>query len=164
MCLKEKDLYEPARKALLQKFSEKGECHLEVTATAIGEQLKLVLDDQAVYILETEKKKPDLLGFLKVKSELGYESKKLIVAEVKSKSLTLEDIYQLKMYSEMLGSHFAYLISPKGFSEARRRFLIYRHSVLQISTGVRQISVLQLTEEDTLVTDEKLCSYRPFDP
>ncbi len=161
MCLKEKDLYEPASKALLQKFSEKGECHLEVTADAIGEQLKQVLDDHAVSILETEKKKPDLLGFLNVK--VGYESKKLIVAEVKSKSLTLENIYQLKMYGEMLGAHFSFLISPKGFSEARRRFLIHRYGVLQISTGGKRISVMQL-KEDTLVPDEELCSDNPFDP
>ena len=162
--MKEEDLYEPTRKALLQKFFEKGECHLEVTAAAIGELLKQVLDDHAVYILETEKKKADLLGFLNVKYESGYESKKLIVAEVKSKSLTLEDIYQLKKYGEMLGAHFSFLISPKGFCEARRRFLIHRHGVLQISTGGKQISVMQLTEEDTLVPDEELCSYAPFDP
>ena len=164
MCLKEEDLYEPARKALLQKFLGKGECHLKVTAAAIGEQLKQVLDDHAVYILETEKKKPDLLGFLNVKYETGYESKKLIVAEIKNKSLTLEDIYQLKMYGEMLGAHFSFLISPKGFSEARRRFLIHRQGVLQISTGGNQISVMQLTEKDTLVPDKELCSYAPFNP
>ena len=160
----EKDLYEPVRQALRQRFAEKGECHLEVTATGISQDIRRLLDDSAVYILEIENKKPDLLGYVVVKSESGFESKRLIVAEVKKASLTLDDIYQVKMYAEMFDARYAFLISPTGFKEARRRFLRHRWGVLSIGGTYERITVMRLLEDGSLELDEELCHSNPFLP
>ena len=160
----EKDLYEPVRQALRQRFAKKGECHLEVTATGISQDIKRLLDDSAVYILETENKKPDLLGYVVVRFESGSESRRLVVAEVKKASLTLDDIYQVKMYAEMFDARHAFLISPAGFKEARRRFLRQRWSVLSIGGTYEHITVMRLLEDGSLELDEELCHSNPFLP
>jgi len=92
---KEEDLYEPIKKSLQERFSVIGECHLEVTAYRISEEIKRLLDDESVFILENEKKKPDLMGYVCTACQSALKNKQLIVVEVKSDTLRLKNIYQV---------------------------------------------------------------------
>ena len=144
----EEELYEPIRKTLEEKFNNIGECYLEVTAQRISDKIRKGLDDHSVFILETEEKKPDIMGFVQVYSQLGYIDTRLIVVEVKNKSLTLRNIYQIKMYAEIFQARYAFLISPQGFSEARRRFLKYRY--LLNFEGTRNITIMKFLNGNIL--------------
>ncbi len=159
---KEEDLYEPIKKTLQEKFSVIGECHLEVTASKIGEEIKQLLDDQAVFILENEKKKPDLMGYVSTVCQSASENKRLIVVEVKSDALRLNNIYQVKLYAEMFPAHYAFLISPRGFNEVHRRFLKVRRSLLSFAAGYRNITVMRLLDDASLELDNELNITDPF--
>lgn len=157
---KEEELYEPIKLALHEGFSANAECHLEVTANKISEGLKRFLDDQAVFILGTERRNPDIMGYITITHKTGYQERRLVVVEVKRESLTFDDIYQVKKYAEMFNAHYAFLISPEGFSEARRRFL--RNGFLLSYFGYRTIIVMLFVEGKYLERDKFLCNRNPF--
>lgn len=161
--VKEEDLYKPVRKALEEMFSRKGTCKSEVTSQKISDSIKKRLDDYSIFLLETEDKRPDLMGFVHVLSKSGHIDKRLIVVEVKNRGLTLRDIYQVKMYAEIFFARFAFLISPQGFNEARRR-LIKNRFLLGYAGGFGSITVMQLLEDNSLKRDEGLCFLDPFYP
>ena len=158
----EKDLYEPTRRTLESMFAPVGECYLEISANGISEEMKQHLDDPAVTILPTESKKPDIFGYILAKISEQSESKRLIVAEVKRGYLSLDDLYQLKKYAEILDAYYAFLVSPLGFNEIRRRFLMKRHGPLSLP-GYRRITVMRFTH-NTLERDGDLSYMDPFKP
>ncbi|PWI49518.1 hypothetical protein CEE45_01625 [Candidatus Heimdallarchaeota archaeon B3_Heim] len=158
--IKEEALYEPIKKALEEKFNNIGKCFLEITSKKIEDSIKKILDDHSVFILETEDKKPDLMGYVLVPSESGFIDKRLVVVEVKNKELKIADIYQIKMYAEVFNTRYAFLISPQGFSEARRRFL--QHRFLLHFGGVQSITIMQLLEDYSLKRDNILSYIDPF--
>lgn len=160
--LKEKDLYEPVRLALQEKFKTKGICYLEVTANKISEKIKQVLDDQAVFILGTEKIIPDIMGYVTIEHQYGHKEKRLIVAEVKRDLLTFDNVYQVKKYVEMLNAYYTFLVSPQGFSEAHRRFI--KNRSLLTCFGYKNIIVMRLIDEKFLEQDKELCYFDPFAP
>lgn len=159
---KEEEIYEPLKNSLQERFSLIGECHLEVTASKISEKIKRLLDDQVVFILENEKKRPDLMGYVSIKSQPASENKRLIVVEVKRKALRLNNIYQTKMYAEMFSAHYAFLISPKGFNEVHRRFLKVRRTLLSYAAGYKNIIVMRLLDDSSLELDKELTLTDPF--
>ncbi|MBA7688057.1 hypothetical protein ES703_96533 [subsurface metagenome] len=79
---KEKKLYEPIRTALLDRFKAKGDCYLEVTAESISNRIRKFLDHDSATILEIEKKRPDLLGYVKVKTKSGHRKQENFKAEI----------------------------------------------------------------------------------
>ncbi len=159
MSSKEEELYLPVMKLLETMFAEVGECHLEISASGISEGMKKHLDDPAINILQTESKKPDIFGY--ILAEKSY-FKRRIVVEIKKGHLTIDDVYQVKKYAEILDAYYAFLISPKGFKEIYRRFLLQRHAPLSIS-GYQPIIIMRFTG-DTLERDEELCYSDPFAP
>jgi hypothetical protein len=64
---------------------------------------------------------------------IGYVSreyaKDLITVEVKEKSLTIEDIYQAKMYKEVFGARYGFLITATPIPEALKRLCKQTYSI-----------------------------------
>jgi hypothetical protein len=95
--------------------------YLEVTAdSGISETLKGEFSDETFYILGAEGKTPDIMGF--VKKTLS-SPKELITVEVKDKTIRLMDIFQARLYQEVFKSTLGFLISSKGITEERVRFV-----------------------------------------
>jgi hypothetical protein len=61
-------------------------------------------------------RRPDILGVV----ERQYQ-KDLITVEVKEKSLKIDDIYQAKMYKEVFGARYAFLVTAAPIPEALKR-------------------------------------------
>ena len=84
----ERDLYEPVRRELAEKFSVSGDVHLEVSADGrISEKVKEKLDDVSLHIINFERVKPDIIGFVRFETRIGrgtgYFQDEKIVVEVK---------------------------------------------------------------------------------
>ena len=80
----------------MEKFKIIGRCFLEVTADGITEIIKKYLEDDIVYILETEKKRPDLMGFVTptwMTPQTIPQDPELIVVEIKPQDLAFKDLY-----------------------------------------------------------------------
>ena len=134
----EKALYEPIRKHLsrvLGYYIEKGKKprlqsrpfefeenpHLEITANGkISERLKREFDDETFLILGSEGKFPDIMGFIKRKES---EPRELITVEIKNQPIELMHVFQAQLYQVMFHSTLGFLISPKGITERRVRFI-----------------------------------------
>ena len=56
-------------------------------------------------------------------------AKDLITVEVKEKSLTIEDIYQAKMYKEVFGARYGFLITATAIPEALKRLCKQTYSI-----------------------------------
>ena len=136
----EKVLYAPIMRTIEKMFSVNGECFIEITADGLNDQVKKILPEKSMYMLLQEKKRPDLMGI--AKGFVGL-TKRQFVVEVKTGILTFDDIYQLKLYAEMLNSDEAFLISPEGMNHERIVFLRDNPSMLSYSAGNRRITVLQ---------------------
>lgn len=127
--LPEKSLYEPVAKHLHSAFSAKfGNCHLEITARGqFNESIKRVVRHDIIFGFLGRKASPDLVGF--IRDEYGI--KDYIVVEVKRGKVTLQDIYQTKLYGDLFGAKYALLISPTPVPEEIKRlhknlFILYR--------------------------------------
>ena len=129
----EKQLYQPIKDYLYEKFSQFGECELEITSNKIPEKVKKWLDDPALYFIRVEKKLPDLIGRFKPDGSknppYGFHEG-LIITEVKNTEPTLKNITQTKSYAEIFDATFAYLISSKAMIEEVQRFLSKRYMLL----------------------------------
>ena len=162
---REKDLYHIVAKALQHRFEPKGTCSIWVTADKIPEKAKKTMDTEAVFILLAEKKRPDLLGYVVEERPLPRVSK--LVVDVKIGPLDFKDLYQIKLYADMLSPHYAFLISTEKFSEARRRFLqTHPHMIGFGKCGFRmhnrQITVMKLLKDGALEIDSEICRKNPF--
>lgn len=136
----EKALYEPIRKHLqtilgawyIEKdkkphvqsrpFEFEANPYLEITASGkISETLKKEFSDETFYILVSEGKFPDIMGFVRRKESNPRE---LITVEVKNRPIKLMDIFQAQLYQVMFKATLGFLISPKGITEERVRFVV----------------------------------------
>ena len=160
----EKELYDPILVLLRERFRAKGYCTLERTERKIRDDIKKGLDNVALLSLRAEKMLPDLMGYLDVKGLLFTRESRLIVVEIKRGVLTLKDLYQVKMYAEVLQAYYAFLISPDGFQEEQRRVIIETPELLRFypQNYERQITVMYW-QENTLEIDEELCKEDPFE-
>lgn len=137
---KEERLYEPIKKALQRELeaylhSEKertssefiGRVHLEITAKGhfFSEQLKEVLDDNALSIIRVEKFSPDIMGFIQKTEYL----KELITVEVKAEKLKIKHISTAKLYADIFRAKYGMLISPKRIPEEIKRFISNRYEI-----------------------------------
>lgn len=114
----EKDLYEPIKVALENLLAGTGRSfHLEITATkGLSERLKASIPDGKEIVFTFLKKRPDLFGFLE-----GQYAHDLITVEVKEGAVKLEDIYQAKLYKEVLGAKCGFLITTGPILEEVKR-------------------------------------------
>ena len=135
----EQDLYEPIRRYLASLLQRSFDCHhLEVTANgAYSQTLRhFVRNDIVFSFLKTAS--PDLTGFvlkngvdISLASSSDVES--FITVEVKPTKITLQDIYQAKMYGDLFYAKYALLISPEIIGEEIRRL----HEKLRILNRFR---------------------------
>ena len=158
----EEQLYEPIKNALQTKFEKfvgyGGKIYLEITAKArFSEELKEVLDDEALFILRVERFSPDITGFLQKKDST---SKELVTVEIKPDSIKIKHISRAKLYADVLNARYGILISPKKIPEEIRRFIKERHSI-----GYRSYGSLIITQFDKATNefkfDKKLYSTIP---
>jgi len=103
----------------LSAFAAKFEnCHMEITAGGrFGETLKSVVRYDIIFSFLGKKASPDLAGF--IRSEYGV--KDYIIVEVKRSKLTLQDVYQVKLYGDLFSARYALLISPEPVPEEIKR-------------------------------------------
>lgn len=137
---KEEPLYEPIKNALQRELEEYlnsqkerigegtfvGKVHLEITANGrFSEELKEVLDNDALSIIRVEKFSPDIMGFIQKTQYL----KELITVEVKCDKITVQNISRAKLYADIFNAKYGMLISPKGIGEEIKRFISNRYAI-----------------------------------
>ena len=105
----EKELYKPIREFLLSKFINSfGNCHLEITASGqFGEDLRAAIRHDIIFTFLEKRFSPDLAGFVEQKY-----TKDFITVEIKEK-INIKDIGQAKLYGDLFGAKYAFLISPQ---------------------------------------------------
>src|SRR5260370_11675700 len=114
----EAELYEPVMSCLRSSFAVVGKnVNLEIAATrGLSEQVKRAIPKGSEILFSfLRQHRPDIIGVI----EGGGLN--LVVAEVKAKSLTLDDIYQAKQYKEVLGAKCGFLVTVEPIPEALRR-------------------------------------------
>lgn len=126
----EKELYEPIKEYLEKAFTEKfGNCYLETTANGVfSDMLKRVVRHDIIFSFLGKKVSPDLTGFIHTEgskwvSVLEGPSivRDFITVEIKRERITLQDIYQAKMYGDLFQAKYALLISPEPIPGEIRR-------------------------------------------
>ena len=159
---REERLYEPIKAALQEKFRAKGICMLEIAARQISDDVKKRFPSTSLLFLKRENMFPDMIGYLELRGLL-FKMTKRVVVEVKIGQMTLSDIYQLKMYAEVLGSYYAFLISPSDLREEQKHDIANSLGVLTFNGGLGrgEISIMHFVD-GTLSLDEELCKRNPF--
>lgn len=102
--------------------------HFEVTANAKGsfsDVLERELDDDALHILKTEKVSPDIMGFVRRKSN----SKETMTIEVKDETLKIKHFPQARFYQDIFNATYGLLISSKVIPERIIRFALRRSDI-----------------------------------
>lgn len=136
----EKELYEPIKEFLKKSFTQKfGNCILETTAEGnFSDTLKSVVRHDIIFSFLGKKASPDLAGFIHAERSQWIASnvpsivKDFITVEIKKDKITLQDIYQAKMYGDLFGAKYALLVSPSRIPEEIKRldqrlFITYRY-------------------------------------
>jgi len=112
----EKDYYQPIKEYLEKVFENdhKVKVNIYETHSTIPKDIKDTLPN-INKVSNYYSYKPDLIGL--------YDSKRSIIIEVKDDPLRIEDLYQLKRYSEITVPNAAFLISPLDFLEEELRLV-----------------------------------------
>ena len=155
----EQELYKPVRDFLHSKFAAKfGNCYLDITAKGhFEETLKRAVHHDIIFAFLGRKASPDLAGF--IKDEFGI--KDFVTVEVKLDKITLQDIYQAKLYGDLFAAKYALLISPLPTPEEVKRlhqnlFILYRF------TSGWQVYIGQWREEFQEVAENSWFPEPPF--
>lgn len=139
---RERKLYEPVKRALETIFSvhyiEKKEKyqhrptyvrnpHLEITASGkFSETLKREFNDEALNILNAERIRPDIMGFVQKKPS---SPKELITVEVKVAPIRIVDVAKAKLYQDIFNATFSLVVSPKGIPEEKLRLVLNKDTI-----------------------------------
>jgi hypothetical protein len=149
--LKERELYEPIRKALEDYLSEYlGKCILENTSDGLTSAIVPCLDDFVVLYIERRKReqRPDLTGSF----ETDRGNKNIIIVEIKRRIQKIDDIYQAKKYAELFDVTYAFLISSEKLPETIKRLLIHKPALYTFASARvfanRQIVIATFRESD----------------
>jgi hypothetical protein len=146
---KEKDLYAPYKQRLKEIFDssyvDKGYVytdglqsgissgitnpHLEITADGVmSEELQRIFDYPLFADLYGENLKPDIMGFVRRNDKSEAE---IITVEVKAGALTIRDVLQAKMYSDIFNAKHAFAISPEGISIPKLQTILRHDTALR---------------------------------
>lgn len=99
--------------------------HLEVTATGgFSEELKQILPNHREIIFSFLTKRPDITGFVKENF-----SRDFLIVEIKQK-ITIDNIYQTKMYKELFDARYTFLISLQPIPEEIKRLCKNIYNIL----------------------------------
>jgi len=133
--MSEADLYDPVQAKLGECLSAVGRAfYLEPAAVkGLSETVKAVIPAGQEIVFSFFRRKPDLIGYVS-----GEFAKDLITVEIKEKSLTIEDVYQAKMYKEVFGARYGFLVTAAPIPEALKRLCRQNFSILHsVSDGIR---------------------------
>jgi hypothetical protein len=133
--MSEADFYEPVKECLERSFTNVGRAvYLEVAARkGFSETAKRAIPDGREIVFAFLRRKPDILGFTE-----GQYTKSLITAEVKEGSLTLDDIYQAKLYKEVFDAAYGFLITVAPIQEEIKRLCKRTFNILHSAGDYRQ--------------------------
>jgi hypothetical protein len=124
----EKELYRPIKVYLQKAFEQKfGQCYLEITASGVfSDELKRAVRNDIAFAFIGKKASPDLTGFIYTIPLIwgkwtSSDIQDFITVEIKSGKITIQDVYQAKMYGDLFQAKYALLISPESIPEEIRR-------------------------------------------
>ena len=122
----EADWYDPVQAKLGEQLSGvAGDFFLETAASkGFSEVVKAAIPAGREIVFSFLRRRPDIIGYVS-----REYSKDLITVEVKEKSLTIEDIYQAKMYKEVFGARYGFLITATPIPEALKRLCKQTYSI-----------------------------------
>ena len=160
----EKDLYGPVRESLIRLFWGKGTCRLWITGNKVVDDAKDGFNPISLMMLKLERKRPDLMGHIWEKKPLPRLS--TIVVGVKTVA-KMRDIYQTKMYADILSPRYAFFVAREGFNKEQRDFLRTHHYILEygkrrLGKQQRQITVMTINQSGDLIQDAAVSAWDPF--
>ncbi len=122
----EADWYDPVQAKLAEQLSGVAtDFYLETAASkGFSETVKAAIPSGREIVFSFLRRRPDLIGYVSKES-----AKDLITVEVKEGSLTIEDIYQAKMYKEVFGARYGFLITATPIPEALKRLCKQTYSI-----------------------------------
>lgn len=125
--MSEASLYEPVQRALGERLSGRvGSFYIETCASrGFSEKLKGAIPPGREIVFNFLSRRPDMVGLI----QREYQ-KDLITVEVKEKSIKIDDIYQAKMYKEVFGARYGFLVSAAPIPEELRRLCKTTVSIL----------------------------------
>jgi len=139
----EKVLYPNVKIALatyLQQLDSHIEIMLEITADKFPENVKPLIPDNVLFLLDNKETRPDLFGEIGPDCTLFYgQSKFVLTVEVKDGSPTINDVFQAKKYGELYSAPVALLISTELPEERLQRLLNQRPDILAYSGAYRRL-------------------------
>jgi hypothetical protein len=140
MSHKEKDLYQPVIAALDRSFSSiNKDTFIETAATkGLGESFKALIPRGREIAFRFSNLQPDIVGY--VKHSRGND---LFTVEVKRGSPTPRDIYQAKMYKELYGATFGFLIVTAPITVEIKR-LVASIPIILMSAGDHTFNFLAI--------------------
>jgi hypothetical protein len=123
----EADLYKPVLLKLTEALGEKVHCNfwLETSDRGFSERIKAAIPSGREILFNFIRWKPDIMGVVQRDSQ-----KDLIVVEIKEKALNIENIYQAKLYKEVFGARYAFLVSAAPIPEELKRLCKTTLSIL----------------------------------
>jgi hypothetical protein len=89
-------------------------------------------------------------------------SKGLIVAEIKDSRPSIKAIFQSKLYAEIFGAPFTFLICSKAMNEEMRRFLSKRSSLLSYGGAYRHVYIGTFDVDRSAFVEENWYPENPF--
>lgn len=123
----EADLYDPVLRKLSEQFSGIGSSsYLETSAKGFTEQIKAAIPPNRDILFKFLNRKPDILGFV-----AREYRKDFITVEIKEKSLKLDHVYQAKMYKEVFGARYGFLVTAAEIPEELKRLCKATPSILR---------------------------------
>jgi hypothetical protein len=166
--MSEKELYEPVKRDLAEKFSVSGKTYLEVSADGkISETVKEKLDDVALHIINFERVKPDIIGFLRIETKTGrgtgYFQDEKIVAEIKNEQIGITDVIQTKVYAEVFDAKHAFLVSSEPIPEEIKRFVKMKPGLLHYAGGYGEIKLVQFDKINKTFVERSWYRESPFE-
>ena len=145
---RERAMYEPVRLILINKFQNMGGgVHLEDTSTgAFSPEMREALEFVALHVLHVEKMSPDLTGYYTTSPGLVER----IVVEIKARNLRIKDLYQVKMYADVLNASYCILVSSESLTREIREFIKNRVLLYRLTKHVIISRYLQ-DENDIII-------------
>jgi hypothetical protein len=148
----EAGFYQPIKERLEELLVATGRhFYLETTATkGLSEKLKAKIPQHREIVFTFLKKRPDLFGFVE-----GQYSDDLITVEVKERIEKLDDIYQAKLYKEVLGARYGFLITTEPIPEEIKRLCKNTFDILHSSADSihRFLAIAQFDKEKNQIVD-----------
>jgi hypothetical protein len=145
MTMAEKEYY-PIIKEKLEELMKKkyGEFYLEITADKhFSNKLKAKISkDRDIIFNFLRESSPDITGFIKNKflfPLLEEDEYVFIVIEVKKEKIKLDNIYQIRKYSELFNAWLAILITLEEIPEEIKRLSKIVKNLLPKSSGTQTI-------------------------